>query len=252
MNPPLWELYSKKIRSRLDRPQYAGCFSLKEAQERGMRLVKGYVQNGSEQLCLYWLVDELDGVIADARYQVSGPTGLIAAAEAASESVLRKNYDQASRLSVDLLDRLMRDQNDRPAFPEHSASHLNQALDAIDLAVQQCLDIPFLDTFDMTPIEDDIGVIPGGLPGWDGMPHEQKLKIIEEVIEKEVRPYIALDAGGIKILDLHEGREVRISYEGACVGCHSSTGSTLQAIQRILRARVHPELSVIPDLDESS
>jgi NifU-like protein len=245
---PLWSQYSKKLRSHLDRLQYAGSFSAEEALEKNMRRVVGRAGRPSEEVRLDWLVDESDGVIADAKFSAIGPTALIAAAEAASESVLRKNYEQASRIGADLLDRLYRDHKDRPAFPEECAPYLNQVIEAIDDAIQQCLDIPYAQSFDMTPIVGEGGEIPGGLPGWEEMPQEQKRKIIEEVIEQEIRPYIALDAGGIKVLDLKNGRELSISYEGACATCHSSTGSTLHAIQRILRARVHPTICVIPEL----
>ena len=133
-----------------------------------------------------------------------------------------------------------------PAFPRECDPYLNQALSALDKAVQHCYDIPFAVTYDTTPIENDLGEIPGGIPGWEEFPQGQKLKIIEEVIDKEIRPYVELDAGGISIASFNDEKEVVISYEGACTTCPSSTGSTLTAIQKILKARVHPTLFVTP------
>lgn len=207
-----------------------------------------YVAGREGKLCFYWLVDEADGVIVDAKFQAFGPIGLIAAAEIVSELVLRKNYSQASRISADLIDQHVRDSKERPAFPKECHPHLNQALGAIDQAIQQCLDIPIADSYDITPIERDFGEIPGGIPEWEQFSSSQKIKIIEEVIDKEIRPYIELDAGGVKIVSLNDDREVVISYEGSCTTCHSSTGSTLSAIQQILKARVHPTLFVTPQL----
>ncbi len=241
IRPHYWELFSKKLREKADCLRFAGQFTLSDAQERNMRLVTG--KEGS--LAFYWLVDESDGVIADAKFQAFGPISLIAAGEIVSELALRKNYDQVSRITADLLDQHVRDRKDQPAFPKEAFVHLNQAISAIDLAVQQCLDIPYTVQYDATPIEHDFGEIPGGIPGWEQFPKNQKLQIIEEVIEKEIRPYVELDAGGVKVVDLQEDKNVMISYEGSCTTCHSSTGSTLSAIQQILRARVHPSLSVI-------
>ena len=241
---PVWEQFSKKLIAKIERPRFAGFFRIRDAEERQMRLVTGR----EEMLCLYWLVDESDGVIADAKFQVFGPPALIGAAEIASELILRKNYDQASRLSADLIDQHVRDKKETPAFPKETFGLLNQVLSAIDRAVHQCLDIPFAASYDVTPIEADFGEIPGGIPDWEQFPHAQKLQIIEEVIDKEIRPYIELDAGGVKILELKDGREVLISYEGSCTSCHSSTGSTLSAIQQILQRRVHPTLFVTPQL----
>jgi NifU-like protein len=244
IQPFYWELFSKKLREKIDRLRYVGFFTPALAEAKQMRLVIGREGN----LALYWLVDESDGVIADAKFQAFGPIGLIAAAEVASDLILRKNYDQASRLFADLIDHHVRDRKDTPAFPKECHPHLNQVLTAIDRAVQQCLDIPFAATYDITPIEDDFGEIPGGIPGWEQFPTEQKRKIIEEVIDKEIRPYIELDAGGVQVLQLIEDKEVVISYEGSCTTCHSATGSTLSAIQKILKARVHPSILVTPQL----
>lgn len=239
-----WDLFSKKLRTRIDHLQNVGTFNPADAALKGMRCVEG--REGS--LCLYWLVDETDGVIADAKFQAFGPIALLAAADIASELVLRKNYDQASRLSTELIDQHIRDKKEIAAFPKECATLLNQVLAAIDHAVAQCQDIPCAVTYDVTPILADFNEIPGGLPGWEGFPDAQKRQIIEEVVDKEIRPYIELDAGGVKVLDVKEGREVLISYEGSCTTCHSSTGSTLSAIQQILKSRVHPSLVVIPNL----
>lgn len=237
--------YSKKMRDKLDRLLFAGFFTVKQAEEKGMRLVTG--REGG--VCLYWLVDEADGIIADAKFQAFGSPGLLAAAEIASELVLRKNYDQASRISADLIDQHVRDQKEIPAFPPEAYRYLNQILSAIDRAVHQCIDIPYAaDDYATTPIAWDFEEIPGGIPGWAEMPQPQKLGILEKVIDQEIRPYVELDAGGVKIRELKENGEVHIAYEGACTTCHSSTGSTLSAIQHILKRRVHPNLTVVPIL----
>ncbi len=244
IQPPLLEQCSKKLREKIDKPRFVGYFTVKGAEERHMRLVTG--KEG--MLCLYWLVDEADGIISDAKFQAFGPPALVAVGEIVSELALRKNYDQVSRLSADLIDQHVRDQKDKPAFPKEFFSALNQAISAIDRAVYQCLDIPFAATHDITPIEHDFGEIPGGIPGWEQFPTEQKRKIIEEVVDKEIRPYVELDAGGVKIVQFENDREITIAYEGSCTTCHSSTGSTLTAIQKILKARVHPSLTVVPSL----
>lgn len=244
IEPFYWERFSKKVREKIDRLRFVGFFTPELAEEKHMRLVVGREGN----LALYWLVDEADGIIADAKFQAFGPIGLIAAGEIACELILRKNYDQASRMSADLLDQHVRDRKDTPAFPKECYAYLNQALMAIDRAVQQCLDIPFAASYDVTPIERDFGEIPGGIPGWEQFPTDHKRKIIEEVIDKEIRPYIELDAGGVKVLNFIDDREIIISYEGACTSCHSATGSTLSAIQQILKSRVHPSLIVVPNL----
>ena len=72
--------------------------------------------------------------------------------------------------------------------------------------------------------------MPNRIPGWDTL-QPQKLAILEEVVDKEIPTYIELDAGGVKIRELKENGEVHIGLIGLRTTCHSSTGSTLTAIQ---------------------
>lgn len=246
--PYPWASYSKKLSSRIDNPQFAGFFIPDDTFGRGVRLVIGREGTIAEGNCvtLYWLVDESDGVIADIRYQAFGASALIGALEAACQLLLRKNYNQAKRISTDLIDREMRDKPDVEAFPREVYGHLNLVLAAIENAADQCTDIPFDEVYVASPLHP--GHESGGLyPGWEGLAKKEKIFVIEEVIQKEIRPYIELDAGGIQIIDLSDQHELTIAYQGSCTTCYSATGSTLNAIQQILQARVHPSIYVTPD-----
>lgn len=243
-----WARYSKKLAEKIEHPRRGGFFTKEEAAQRGMRLVIGSQGDLSDGnfVSLYLFVDESDGVIADAKFQVFGQSALIGAAEAACEILMRKNYDQAQKLTADLIDRHVRDRPDQPAFPEETSAHLNLVIDAIEEAAQQCADISLPGAYTSTPIE-SIDGSGGGYPGWDLLSREEKIAVIEEVIAAEIRPYIELDAGGVQILDLVDDRELVIAYQGACTSCHSATGATLNAIQEILRARVDSKLVIVPD-----
>jgi NifU-like protein len=108
------------------------------------------------------------------------------------------------------------------------------------------MDIPVAETYASSPIAP---LAEGeGVAHWKELPTKQKIALLEEVIASEIQPYIALDAGGVRVINLLEDREVIIAYEGSCTSCHSATGSTLHAIQEILRVKVSPDLIVTPDL----
>ena len=245
-----WMLFSRKLVEKIQNPRFMGGFSEEESKMRGMRLAVGSfeLRNKGIALRLYWLVDELDGVIADAKFHAIGPPSLIGAAEVASEFFMRKNYDQVRRISADLIDKQVRDKKEQEAFPKEEHSSLNWVLEAAEAAAMMCMDIPLSDGYVPTPMQPSL--IDGEsrpYPNWDGLTVKQQMSVIEEVIATDIRPYIELDAGGIEIVSLTHGRELVIAYKGACTTCYSSIGSTLQAIQQILSAKVHPELRVIPD-----
>jgi len=65
---------------------------------------------------------------------------------------------------------------------------------------------------------------------------EEKKSKIEEIINKNIRPTLAMDGGSLEVLDIledDEGIKIIIKYLGACQGCASS-GSTLFAIENEL------------------
>lgn len=244
-----WMQYSKRLSQKIEKPLYVGGFSLEEAQAKGMRLVIG--KQGNLQLGqwvqIYLLVDESDGVIADAKFQVFGPSALIGALEAACEVLMRKNYDQAALLSADLIDKQARDKSLVPAFPESAFSYLNLVIDAIEDAVKSCRDIVLPDNYVPTPLTSQ-SHNHEEYSGWTELKHEQKITVLETVIANDIRPYIELDAGGIEIKELTLDNQVIIAYQGACTSCPSAIGSTLQAIEGILQTKVYFGLSVKPDL----
>ncbi|MBS0648524.1 MAG: NifU family protein [Verrucomicrobia bacterium] len=247
--PYPWAHYSKKLAYKIEHPQFAGFFLPEDTLGRGVRLVigrEGSIAEGNA-VTMYWLVDESDGIISDIRYQVFGASALIGALEAACQLLLRKNYDQARRISADLIDREVRDKSDAEAFPREVYGHLNLVLSAIETASEQCTDIPFDEVYIDSPLHPDT-VSAGLYPGWENLPQADKIRVIEEVIQKEIRPYIELDAGGIQIMGLSDQYQLTIAYQGSCTTCYSATGSTLNAIQQILQTRVHPSIQVIPDL----
>lgn len=248
-----WALYSRKLRLRIETPYCSGLFTQEDGDARAMHFAIGQAGSMAEAniVRLYWLVDSQDGVIIDARFQVFGDSALIGAAEVACELVVGKNYDQARRLSADLIDRHVqekRDDGEMIGFPKEVWGHINLILEALDDAAVQCEGLPLAPEYVAPPVMNyQVEVTEGGWPGWEGLTLKQKLSVIDEVVAKDIRPYIEMDAGGIEVLNLL-GNEVIIAYQGTCTSCHSATGATLSYIQHVLKAKVHPDLTVTPNL----
>lgn len=72
---------------------------------------------------------------------------------------------------------------------------------------------------------------------------DEKVIIVEAVLDSSVRPALANDGGGLEVIEV-EGHIVRIRYQGACGGCPSSTGGTLRVIENHLRSQLDPEIKV--------
>ena len=67
---------------------------------------------------------------------------------------------------------------------------------------------------------------------------------VEKCMDEVIRPALMADGGNIEV-DLVKGKEVVVSFQGACGSCPSSAGGTLRGIERALRQQVDPEIVVI-------
>ena len=72
----------------------------------------------------------------------------------------------------------------------------------------------------------------------------EDVRLINEILDRTVRPYLQADGGGITV-QRREGDTVFVRYEGACGSCPSSIGGTLMAIQSILRDELEAEIEVV-------
>lgn len=66
---------------------------------------------------------------------------------------------------------------------------------------------------------------------------------IREVLEKEVKPMLAMHLGSLDFVDFKEG-VVSIRFKGTCVGCPLSNLTLKAGIESILKEKVEGVLSV--------
>lgn len=71
----------------------------------------------------------------------------------------------------------------------------------------------------------------------------QKIKKIEEVLEREVRPALRKDGGDIELIDV-DGDFVMVSLRGACTSCSKSQTTLKEYVEKKLREQVLETLIV--------
>ncbi|ACK65830.1 Fe-S cluster assembly protein NifU [Rippkaea orientalis PCC 8801] len=72
----------------------------------------------------------------------------------------------------------------------------------------------------------------------------QKITLIQQILDEEIKPALAKDGGDVELFDV-EGDLVKVILQGACGSCASSTQTLKMGIEARLRERVSPELTVI-------
>jgi NifU-like protein len=71
----------------------------------------------------------------------------------------------------------------------------------------------------------------------------QKVKLIEETFEKEIRPMLRADGGDIELIDI-EGSRVTVSLRGMCSSCTSASFTLKKYIEPKLREFVSDDITV--------
>jgi len=74
----------------------------------------------------------------------------------------------------------------------------------------------------------------------------QKIRMIEETIEREIRPSLKHDGGDIELIDVI-GNRVIVATRGACASCQASNMTLKNCVEIKLRELVWPELVVEED-----
>jgi NifU-like protein len=71
----------------------------------------------------------------------------------------------------------------------------------------------------------------------------RKIKMIEETLEREIRPSLRQDGGDIELIDV-VGNRVLVATRGACASCQASEQTMKHFVELKLRELVWPELVV--------
>jgi NifU-like protein len=71
----------------------------------------------------------------------------------------------------------------------------------------------------------------------------QKISLIQQVLETEIRPFLMADGGDVELYDL-DGDRVQVILKGACGSCPSSLATLKLGIEETLRDRVSSRLVV--------
>ena len=76
---------------------------------------------------------------------------------------------------------------------------------------------------------------------------EQELKVKVEKALDEIRPFLISDGGNITLMDIIDGKHVKVRLEGACNSC-SINQSTMKAGVESTIKRVVPQIETVENI----
>ncbi len=90
-------------------------------------------------------------------------------------------------------------------------------------------------------------------PEAPAMTNLQRIRRVEEVLEKEIRPILRADGGDVELIDV-VGANVQVAFRGHCAWCRAKEFTADVTIGARLRELVDPEITVedvSPDLEQN-
>lgn len=88
-----------------------------------------------------------------------------------------------------------------------------------------------------------------GTLSFDKMTLVQRIKVIDALLDSDIRPMLVMDGGNMEIIDIKENLphyDLYIRYLGSCSGCSSGSTGTLYAIESVLQQKIDENIRVLP------
>ena len=271
----MWE-YTDKVKDHFLNPRNVGVMD----DADGVGEV-GSVACG-DALTFYFKLDE-NGKIKDATFQTFGCASAIASSSALTEMVKGLTLEEAKNITNDNIaeylgglpkEKMHCSVMGREALEKAIACHLNEPEKEIDgQIVCECFGVTdreierVVTENKLETIEDVTDYVKAGggcgnchdsiqeiidkVHGIERIPRKlplklntlQKIKLIEESLEKEINPTLKKDAGYLELLDVDDNRVV-VKFRGNCASCSKSNFTLKHYVESRLRELVSPDLVV--------
>ena len=271
----MWE-YTDKVKEHLLSPRNVGVIENADGVGEVGSLACG------DALTLYFKMDG-EGRIADAKFQTFGCASAIASSSALTELIIGKTLEEAAKITNEDIAAYLGDLPKekmhcsvmgQEALEKAIAQYRGETAREVEgNIVCECFGITDREIektvrdHRLTSIEDVTGYLKAGggcgnchdkiqqiMDGVHGacatirprpqkMTNIQKIRLIEETLEREIRATLRQDGGDIELVDV-DGRRVVVNLRGTCASCSKSQLTLKSYVEAKLRELVTDDLVV--------
>ena len=271
----MWD-YTDKVRDHFLNPRNVG--TIENADGVGE---VGSIACG-DALTFYFKLDD-EGRIKDAKFQTFGCASAIASSSALTELVIGKTLEEAKNITnddiADFLGGLPKEKMHcsvmgREALEKAITCHLGEpekevegeivceCFGVTDVEIERVVRENHLKTIEEVTdyvkagggcgnchdgiqaiIDDVLGMPKKPVKPTTRLTNLQKIKLIEETIDREINPNLKKDAGRLELVDI-DGNRVLVRMGGSCSSCKKAPITLKHYVEAKLRELVTPELVV--------
>ncbi len=239
---------SEKVKAIARAPKYRGAIFQVEADERGLALIDGK----EESLKIYITVDPEKDQIVETRFFTYGGPIFTALADVLCDRLQGKAVEYLEKTNVHTLEKQLRDDPEKPAFPL-AATELQSLAKLIRKLVDSYPEkkaVALAARATMEKVKYRTQTVEGRAEAdkeWASLSTEERLRRIADCLHLNVRAALQNDGGDLEIVGMLDDTHVQIRFQGACNGCSAASGGTLFYIEDQLRDNVYYNLNVIPE-----
>ncbi len=219
----LQEKLSKKIIDISSEPQKRGMYTIDDALEKGLGLATSKVRD----IKLYLLVNIETDIIYDVKFFSYGKKLSVAIAEILCGLIIQKKIEEIREILPSQVELALRDQPEVKSVEDEEIEKFEIVSELIKIIISE---------YNMVKgktlaMREEAKIQSINLEEqdkeWYKLTDEQRMAKIEVVLDEKIRAGLQMDGGNCTVEELKNGRELFISYQGACGSCGSSTGGTL-------------------------
>jgi NifU-like protein len=270
----MWD-YTEKVKEHFLNPKNVGTIENADGVGEVGSLACG------DALTLYFTVDDKDQ-ITDAKFQTFGCASAIASSSALTEMIKGKTLQEAAQitnddiasylgglpkekmhcsvLGRDALEKAIRNYRGE-SEKQQEGEIVCECFGVTDLEIQRAVRENNLQTIEdvtdyvkagggcgnchdrIQEIIDEVLERETPAPKKAAMTNIQKIKRIEETLEREIQPALKKDGGDIELVDV-DNQRVLVRLKGSCSSCQMSQVTLKHYVEEKLRELVTPELVV--------
>ena len=235
--------HSGKIQERIAHPVFRGAFDQDDAKDRGLTL--NTVKVGS--ITLNALFDPETKILYDARFFTYVPI-LIAIVDQFLEMARGLPISRLSEVTGNRVEFLLRDDPEIPAVDPSRSMYFDEIVKIVKALEDNMNTALALSHASTSAREGGLSVtehLSQKAETFCSLPEFAQRIQIEEVLDRFIRPGLAVDGGNVILEQIEDGQKLTLTYEGNCGSCGISAGATLAYIERTIRREIHDRVEVI-------
>jgi len=220
-------------------PRHRGVYFLEEATAKGL----AFLSTKARDTKVFWLVDPEEGKVINAKFFTYGGQDSVASGEALCEMALGASIQDALSIrGEDVLARLAA-ANYFPFSRESVGNQVDSLVSAMN--TEYPLALAKLSLSGVKHSEEKNARNSAEDEKWLKMSIPERIRLINEAIDGQIRGALVMDGGDIDIVDIKNDWDVYAEFQGACSSCSASAGSTFMVVENVIRTKVNERLTLV-------